>query len=149
MDIQKVFKLVDEKLNTLAEQGDLFNASVAISEIKGVINLAWTNCAKVRCQQTSSKFENRECRLECQRNAIQDGITRVSAQRSNCSRTTNPQACMNTLNNTVKGMRNKIDLINKQIDATRRQASQTRSLAAGGRTAAQAGAGAGVAPGGA
>jgi hypothetical protein len=131
MDTQTIFKLVDEKINMLAEQGDLFSASVAISEIKGVINLAWTNCARVRCQRSPSKFENKECRLECQRNAYQDGMTRVSGQRSNCSRTANPQACMNTLNNTIKGMRTKIDLINKQIDATRRQATQTRSQASG------------------
>jgi hypothetical protein len=144
MDMQKIFNLVDEKINTLLEQGvEAYSASVAIAEIKGTLNIAWTTCAKTRCERMPSIFQKKACKFECQRSAYQDAITRVLGQRSSCNRTANPQACFNTLDNTAKGMRNKIALIAKQIDATRKQEALSRTKTPG------AVGGAGVAPGGA
>lgn len=144
MDIQKIFNLVDEKINMLSEQeAEAYSASVSIAEIKGSMNIAWTTCAKTRCERMPSIFQKKACKLECQRSAYQDAITRVLGQRSSCNRTANPQACFNTLDNTAKGMRNKIALIAKQIDATRKQEALSRT-----KTPGVAG-GAGAAPGGA
>ena len=134
MDIQKIFNLVDEKINMLSEQAaEAYSASVAIAEIKGVMNIAWTTCAKTRCERMPSIFQRKACKFECQRSAYQDAITRVLGQRSSCNRTANPQACFNTLDNTAKGMRNKITIIGRQIDATRKQEalSRTKTGAAG------------------
>lgn len=144
MDIQKIFRLVDEKINMLSEQ-DIYSASVALAEIKGSMNLSWTNCTRTRCERGTSTFQKRICKLECQENALRDAIARISGQRVNCNRTTNPQACFNALENSAKGMRNKINIIRKQIDATRRQAAQSRIKSAGGAAAG----GVGVPPGGA
>ena len=134
MDIQKIFNLVDEKINMLSEQAvEAYSASVAIAEIKGAMNIAWTTCTKTRCERMPSIFQKKACKFECQRSAYQDAITRVLGQRSSCNRTANPQACFNTLDNTAKGMRNKITIIGRQIDATRKQEalSRTKTGAAG------------------
>ena len=140
MDIQKIFNLVDEKINTLSEQeAEVYSASVAIAEIKGAMNIAWATCAKTRCERMPSTFQKKACKLECQRSAYQDAITRVLGQRSRCNRTANPQACFNTLDNTAKGMRNKMTIIGRQIDATRKQEALSRTKtpgAAGGMGAA-------------
>ena len=151
MDIKKIFELVDEKINMLSEQ-DLYSPSVSIAEIKGVMNLTWTNCTKTKCERMPTTFQKRECKLDCQRTAMQDAANKITAQRGNCNRTANPQACMNTLDSSVKSIRMKISNIIKQIDATRKQEAQSQTRAAGGAavggTAAPTGvAGGGLAPG--
>jgi hypothetical protein len=148
MDIQKIFRLVDEKINMLSEQ-DIYSVSVALAEIKGSMNLSWTNCTRTRCERGTSTFQKRICKLECQENALRDAVARISGQRANCNRTTNPQACFNALENSAKGMRNKINIIRKQIDATRRQEAQMRVKSSGAAAGGAAAGGMGAPPGGA
>lgn len=145
MDITLInaLRLVDEKINYLSEQ-DAYSPSIAIAEVKGEMNLAWTNCTRTRCARMETSFQQRICKFECQRTALQDAITKISAQKSNCARTKNPNACMSTLDSVVKAMNNKIRNVAVQINNVRRQEAQSRAKMAGGRPTA----GGGTAPGG-
>jgi hypothetical protein len=145
MDITLInaLRMVDEKINLLSEQ-DVFSPSISIAEIKGQMNLMWTNCTRTRCARVETSFQQRICKFDCQRTALQDATTKISAQKSNCARTKNPNACMSTFESVIKAMNNKISNIAVQINNVRRQEAQSRAKMAGGRTTP----GGGAAPGG-
>lgn len=146
INISRALRLVDEKINLLSEQ-DVYSPSISIAEIKGEMNLTWTNCTRTRCSRSPTNFQQRICKFECQRTALGDAITKINAEKSNCARTKNPNACMSTLDSVVKAMRNKISNIAVQINNVRRQEAQSRARMTGGAGGGAGGAG-GAAPGG-
>jgi hypothetical protein len=124
---------VDKKINTLLEQE--YSASVGIAQIKGQMNLNWTQCTNTRCIRLPDVFQKRICKFECQRTSYQDAMNRMIAERTNCNRMPNPRPCVNAFDNSIRGLRDKVNTIYKQIDSARRNAAQFRTRTARGAAA--------------
>ena len=99
-------KILDSYLNMLQEQ---YSPSVAISNINGEFQTAWTACYESKCaRETENKYAKNYCKTECHIAASNDAITKLNAQVSNCAGTREPKRCIDTLKKAIERYRNKI-----------------------------------------
>ena len=80
------------------------------------------------------EYGRKECKLDCQWRAINLLVSRMVSLRSDCRKSTNPDACMKTLNDTMLAERMKQRKIRDMMSQVRRQKEEfKRNQAAGDR----------------
>ena len=98
-------KKLDIHLNTLQET---YNLTIAKTSIHGQYEFNWTDCFKDNCKrQTDNNYKNL-CKQKCIITAAQKAIADLGRITTNCSDTTNPKKCMDSINKTIEKYKNKI-----------------------------------------
>ena len=111
-----------------------FSINVAISHLRGSGDVQWTSCYSRSCKNMPDEYGRKECKLDCQWRAINLLVSRMVSLRSDCRKSTNPEACMKTLNDTMLAERMKQRKIRDMISQVRRQKEEfKRNQAAGDR----------------
>lgn len=98
--------IITNYLNILHEQ---FSPSIAVTNIHGEYQNAWTECFTAKCaKETENKYAKNYCKTECKISAANEAITKINAQTSNCSGTRDPKRCIDSLRSAVDSYKDKI-----------------------------------------
>ena len=108
----------------MEQQSRGFSINVAISNLRGSGDVQWTNCYNRTCRKAGDEFKMSECKLDCQWRAINLLVSRMVGLRADCRKSTNPDACMKTLGDTILNERMKQRKLRDQISRIRRQREQ-------------------------
>lgn len=104
-----IMKKIDKYLRVIQEQ---FNARIALTDINGDFENEWTNCYEVKCyRRFENKYEKNVCKYDCQKTSVMKAIARISSIKSKCNEATEPNRCVNTMENGIlryEKMMNKI-----------------------------------------
>jgi hypothetical protein len=111
-------------VDMILEQG--YSVNVAISHLNGNAEVEWTNCFTRTCKGKTNDYEKKECKAQCEWRALNVLISKLNAQRSRCRQTTNPNACIKTLQNSVDSTREKQKKVRDQIAQIRTTAGEFR-----------------------
>ena len=96
---------LDIHLNNLQETYDL---TIAKTNIHGNYESEWTECFKNNCRkQTDNIFKN-ICKQSCKITYAQKAITDLGRISTNCSDTSNPRKCRESINKTIEMYNKKI-----------------------------------------
>ena len=117
-----------------------FSVQVELSNLKGKAEVDWSTCYHGRCRQQADQFRRDECKLDCQRRAYTNLVSKLGAARSKCRYDRNPAGCASTINEMRKSMRDKIIAIRGEIYQVRR----ARAVHAAGTKGGGSGAGVGI-----
>jgi hypothetical protein len=109
-----------------------FSVSVALSNLKGAAEVEWTNCHNRKCRIITDRYTRDECKLDCQRRAYSNLITKLGGVRGRCSNEKDPGSCVKTVSDTIKAFREKVDEIRANILKVR-QAKAVQQAAQAGR----------------
>jgi hypothetical protein len=117
-------KLLDEKISHLTED---FSPTVAIARIKGEKNISWTECYDNRCVRVENKYERDLCKEQCHMAAIDRALARIVTLRGACVETSNPKACVKSVNAAIESYRKQRTMIRNRIaEITRKVAAYRR-----------------------
>ena len=95
-------KNVDKYLRVLQEQ---FNARIALEDISGDFKDEWTDCYETRCHRRfENKYEKNICKDDCRLRSTMRAIGRINSAKAKCSGATEPNRCINTLENGILKM---------------------------------------------
>lgn len=101
--------MINSYLSKLQEQ---YDASIAITDIKGDYDSEWTDCYETRCNADKgeyTKFAKAICKAECKIVTANNSIVRLNGIKSNCAKATNPQSCINQINRAIESFGKKLD----------------------------------------
>jgi hypothetical protein len=119
---------LDTALDIIYEQ---FNPSLIISKVKGEMNVEWSNCSEDRCAD-EEKIDMQICKSSCVISAASTAISKLSAARSECSKSKTPTTCLDRILRAVEMMRSKIIREReKRVKAIDRRAKYRASLGRG------------------
>ena len=97
-----------------------FSISVAISNLKGVEEVDWTKCYHTRCRVLADQFRREECKLDCQKRALNVLISKLGGLRGKCRFERNPAACAQRVNDETKAAREKLVQIRQTVTTVKR-----------------------------
>ncbi len=111
-------------VDMILEQG--FSVNVALSNLNGNADVEWSNCYNRRCKTEANEFDRKECKADCQWRAYNLLISRMNALRSRCRQSSNPAACIKTIQNAVDATRDKQTKFREQITKIRSSRAEFR-----------------------
>ena len=103
-----------------------FSINVAISNLKGSGDVQWTTCYNRSCKKETDTYDRNTCKLECQWRSLNLLVSRMVSLRADCRKSSNPDACMKTLQDNMLAYRMKQRKIREQISQIRRQKDEAR-----------------------
>lgn len=97
-----------------------FSIAVAISNLKGTEEVEWTKCYHTRCRVLADQFRREECKLDCQKRALNVLISKLGGLRGKCRFERNPAGCAQRVNDEVKAAREKLIQIRQTTTTVKR-----------------------------